>query len=158
MKQPKLLQVFSILKALYLPGHTDLFSLALKPETLLTSLPYSHLCPADNPLSILLSQSCCKIDEAGSPWFATEVSHLKGPETIAHLNKALCSMQKASLIFLFIHRGTWVKISSSEPVAILFFIFSQTDLQCSTGSYMVLGTSVDGFWRARWNQTAWIIL
>ena len=29
--------------------------------------------------------------------------------------------------------------------AILFFIFSQTDLQCSTGSYMVLGTSVDGF-------------
>lgn len=38
-----------------------------------------------------LNQSCHRIDEVGSLWFATKESHLKGLETTAHLNKSFCS-------------------------------------------------------------------
>lgn len=92
---------------------------------LLTYLPFSDLHLTDSPLSISLNQSCHQIDEAGSPQFAIKASPLKGPETTAHLLKAVCNVQEASPSSFSFSLVEALELASGVPLLLpLHFYFS----------------------------------
>lgn len=91
--------------------------------TLLTYLPFSDLRLTDNPLSISPNQSCHQTDEAGSPQLATKASHWKGPETTAHLLRAVCSAQEASQSSFSFSLAEALEAASSCPAPAAFPLF-----------------------------------